>query len=343
MRYVFLTPHTKVSGGTKVIIRFAEYVNRISKDNRVAIVAKKLNPTYWMCTPKLKEITCNLVVEKDARKKHLKNADVIVDYLDGDPEEVKDLKKDNAKHILLLQGYGTQNEEKENRNLSYPYDAVIATSSWLARLALKANHEKVFVIPPAVDEIFRPLPKLFSCQIPVGGLLHSSEDKNSDVLLAALSMAASQGAKRERKYKAMLVAARVEYAKKELFQNMHCQYAIFIDPPTSFLPLIYNQCKVWVATSKNEGFGLPPLEAMACGVPVVWTKNKGLEDYLVSGKNCLVSDGTKKDLMAKIGRLINERSLREQITKNGMILAQSFKWSKQGARFVNTVKKITGE
>ncbi len=51
---------------------------------------------------------------------------------------------------------------------------------------------------------------------------------------------------------------------------------------------LYRSCNVFVCSSWQEGFGLPPLEAMGCGCPVVTTDCGGVNDFAIDGVNCLV-------------------------------------------------------
>ena len=46
------------------------------------------------------------------------------------------------------------------------------------------------------------------------------------------------------------------------------------------LPAIYNMCDLFVFPSMHEGFGLPPLEAMACGAPVLASRNSSLPEVM---------------------------------------------------------------
>ena len=54
------------------------------------------------------------------------------------------------------------------------------------------------------------------------------------------------------------------------------------------LGMLYRSCNVFVCSSWLEGFGLPPLEAMSCGSPVVTTDCGGVNDFAIDGVNCLV-------------------------------------------------------
>lgn len=61
-------------------------------------------------------------------------------------------------------------------------------------------------------------------------------------------------------------------------------------PPQTRIAEIYRSCDAWLLPSRSEGFGLPGLEALACGTPVVATRCGGPEDYVDDGRNGVLVD-----------------------------------------------------
>ncbi|MCC8197364.1 MAG: glycosyltransferase family 4 protein [Tannerellaceae bacterium] len=96
--------------------------------------------------------------------------------------------------------------------------------------------------------------------------------------------------------------------------------------PQRDLPFIYNLADLFVFPSLYEGFGLPPLEAMACKVPVVVSNRGALPE--VTGHNALLVDPYSIHSIAKgmYDTLVNE-SLKMQVIKKGYEHVQSFSWS----------------
>ena len=82
---------------------------------------------------------------------------------------------------------------------------------------------------------------------------------------------------------------------------------------------INNQTEVFMCTSVEEGFGLPGLEAMACGCALVSSSYRGVLEYAVDGENALLSPVKDVDVMINnIEKLFEDNELRNRITENGV-------------------------
>lgn len=91
------------------------------------------------------------------------------------------------------------------------------------------------------------------------------------------------------------------------------------------LPALYAGAELFVYPSLYEGFGLPPLEAMACGAPVVCGDRSSLPE--VVGDAALLTDvRDPKALASAIGRALADQALREWLRAAGLRRAASFSW-----------------
>ena len=102
---------------------------------------------------------------------------------------------------------------------------------------------------------------------------------------------------------------------------------------------LYSSADVVFCPSWYESFPLPPIEAMACGAPVVTTRY-GTEDYCFHEDNCLVVPPKEPKLMAEaILRLLEDRNLANRLRENGLKTAKEFTWDKT----VDKVEKLFKE
>ncbi len=100
------------------------------------------------------------------------------------------------------------------------------------------------------------------------------------------------------------------------------------------LAALYESSQVFVFPSLYEGFGLPPLEAMAKGVPVISSSASSMPEILKNG--AIYFDPNSEDsLLEAIVSVMENRSLRENIVSEGKKVAQSYKWSESARKFLN--------
>ena len=97
----------------------------------------------------------------------------------------------------------------------------------------------------------------------------------------------------------------------------------YVDQET--LPALYAKARAFVYPSRAEGFGLPPLEAMASGVPTVATDTSALAENL-EGAAELVPVGDARRLADALGRVLRDESLRASLRKRGLRRAARFRW-----------------
>jgi glycosyltransferase involved in cell wall biosynthesis len=91
------------------------------------------------------------------------------------------------------------------------------------------------------------------------------------------------------------------------------------------LPALYAGADLFVYPSIYEGFGLPPLEAMACGTPVVTSTTSCLPE--VTGDAGLLVDPTDVEAVAAaIGRLLEDDALHDTLRAAGLARAASYTW-----------------
>jgi glycosyltransferase involved in cell wall biosynthesis len=104
------------------------------------------------------------------------------------------------------------------------------------------------------------------------------------------------------------------------------------------LPLWYNAASLFVYPSRFEGFGLPVLEAMACGTPVVTTSAASLPE-VAGGAALLVSPDDEKQLIEAMRRALCDQALREEMTTKGRAHATTFTWDRTARQTADVYKR----
>ena len=101
--------------------------------------------------------------------------------------------------------------------------------------------------------------------------------------------------------------------------------------PDETLAVLYRLAAVFVFPSLSEGFGLPPIEAMACGAPVV-TSNVSSLPEVTGGAAVLVDPYDVESIADGIARVLNNPALREELRVKGIARALDFSWERSVAR-----------
>jgi len=107
----------------------------------------------------------------------------------------------------------------------------------------------------------------------------------------------------------------------------HVKWIGFV--PLQDLPALYNGADVFVYPSLYEGFGLPPLEAMACGTPVVAARSSSLPE-VVGDAGLLVDPLNVDELADAVGQVLADGQLHKTLREKGLQRAGLFSWEKTG-------------
>lgn len=107
------------------------------------------------------------------------------------------------------------------------------------------------------------------------------------------------------------------------------------------LVAIFNLASVYVQPSLYEGFGLPVLQAFACGTPVVAAKTQALVE--IGNPGCLFVDpNDPEDVAEKIEKIIEDDKLRKQLIETGKVIAKNFSWEKTAKETMKVYRKAIG-
>ena len=97
--------------------------------------------------------------------------------------------------------------------------------------------------------------------------------------------------------------------------------------PAEDLPGLFSLATLFVFPSLYEGFGLPPLEAMACGTPVLTSNSTSLAE-ICGGGAYLVNPRDEEEMAAALMELLDDEELRRHLGQRGRRRAQQFSWTR---------------
>ena len=109
--------------------------------------------------------------------------------------------------------------------------------------------------------------------------------------------------------------------------------------PVEDLLHLYNAAQLLVQPSFYEGFGLPPLEAMACGTPVVVSNVSSLPE-VVGDAGLLVDPENASEISVAIWRVLTDEALRAELVAKGLKRAQCFSWEKTALQTLELYRRI---
>jgi glycosyltransferase involved in cell wall biosynthesis len=112
--------------------------------------------------------------------------------------------------------------------------------------------------------------------------------------------------------------------------------------PEDELPLWYNAARLFAFPSLYEGFGLPVLEAMACGTPVITSTAASLPE--VAGKAAVLVAPDDSDLLAsEMERVLEDAQLRTEMRAAGRIQASRFSWRAMTDQTIASYERAVGQ
>ena len=112
-------------------------------------------------------------------------------------------------------------------------------------------------------------------------------------------------------------------------------YAGYVDDDD--LPILYSNAEWFVFTTQYEGFGLPPLEAMQCGCPVITSNNSSLPEVIGDAGIMIDWDSDEQHIEA-YERYYFDEELRNENSRKGIERAKFFSWKKTVEKMISEMK-----
>jgi len=242
----------------------------------------------------------------------------------------------------------------------YQADALITVSDYSRRAIVRhfsLSPDRVFVVGEASDPVFRPisqpqLPELVKSLgidekhrlvVYVGGF---GPHKNLEVLVEAF-----HGIAGSREFSDVRLVLVGEF-KKEVFHSYYERVAALVAQlgladrscftgylPDEGLAALLNLSTVLVLPSLMEGFGLPAVEAAACGCPVIATKESPLPELLGKG-GLYFAPGQKQELQSALENVLSSQSLRHSMREAGLAAAGRLTWDAAARQMMNVITEV---
>lgn len=232
-------------------------------------------------------------------------------------------------------------------------DAIITVSNFSKEdisKYLSYKEDKIFVTPLAAGEIYKPLDKNKCLKflkkhykiegnflLYVGGF---SPRKNILGLIDAFNLVKSSYKKDLKLVILGTKGTSYEAYKRRVYDLNLSSSVIFTGfIPIEHMPIFYSASKALVYPSFYEGFGLPPLEAMACGTPVI-ASNKTSIPEICKDSALLVDPYNAFDIKESILNLLNDSKLYSFMIYKGLSHSSKFNWKKTAYNTLEIYKKV---
>ena len=291
----FITPHQRpTSGGVYAILQLAAH---LASTMNVNLVVQNDEPMQIPGVVMYKS--------KSLLPDEIPDANIVILHADStDGENFANLPPAKGKRFLYFQGYGTPGNGTVIENLKRTF-SVIASAKWLVDEASRYGSNAAYVPYGLNYDIFSPGSPLKRKDNRITMMTHHLDWKGTSDGMEALRI---------------VIDARPDI-EVCLFGAMQPEFpGDFIPSPSrESVGSLLKESSVFVCSSWEEGFGMPGLEAMACGAALATTDTKGSRDYAFDGETALVTPPRKPEALAiSILKLLDDNKLRKRITDTGI-------------------------
>ncbi len=211
------------------------------------------------------------------------------------------------------------------------------TKKDLVRL-LKVPEEKIHVIHPGIESRFRPMSKDNGTEIRARyyvpndfyllyvGTLEPRKNL-ANLIKAYYEIKNNKGIQHK-----LVICGAAGWLYQKLFKlvvELDLQNDIVFTGhiPDEHLPAVYSRAELLIYPSIYEGFGLPPLEAMACGIPVICSNTSSLPE-VVGDAAILIDPYNIEKIAEAMIRVISDEDLKSELKEKGLKRAKAFTWEK---------------
>jgi glycosyltransferase involved in cell wall biosynthesis len=289
------------------------------------LIGRRRRPKWFDLTRKVKVRNYG-----NLRERHIPRCDIVIATSVRTADLVSRLTVNKCKGIYLIQHFEdfTVPADEVLRTWRLPMRRVVV-SKWLQTIASE-NGLTTTLIENGVDtDYFRP-----------GA---PTRDRTSSVL----AMVSNQAWKRTDLVEALMRATAEERPEVTLRTFGTCPRPVglpdtavhFENPTRDQLIELYRDAQVFVCSSDFEGFGLPALEAMACGCAVVSTQNGGVPAF-AGDAAIYVERGDSGKLIAAVNRLLDDSGLRARLVSDSRLKVEELSLQASCEAFEEVVRDV---
>ncbi|HEX6484251.1 MAG TPA: glycosyltransferase family 1 protein [Ktedonobacteraceae bacterium] len=239
-------------------------------------------------------------------------------------------------------------------------DIVAAVSQVTAQTLtehFKIPPEKIPIVPNGIRPYFQRItdPILLGATLHKYGLKHPlvlgvgtlEPRKNHPGLIKAFYKAQSSGGKGKQRPAMLALAGGPGWMydeTRQLVADLKLEKKVRFLGRVSELELItlYSLADVFAYPSFFEGFGVPPLEAMACGAPVITSNTSSLPE-IVGDAALLVDPHNTGEIAQAITRLLENEELREELREKGYQQVKQYTWPNSARKMLSVYEKLYSE
>jgi glycosyltransferase involved in cell wall biosynthesis len=354
MRITFVLPGANLSGGIRVI---AVYAQRLMQRGHQVLV---VHP--WPAEPRLRDKVRSVLrgqgwpVPHPKRPTHfdgrsverhvldrerrltdadVPDADVIIATWWETGEWIEHLSANKGAKVFFAQGYEIFDWlpiERVKAMWAKPMHKIVV-SQWLAKVAREQyGDDQASLVPNAVDPEQFTAPPRDKQPAPTVGLLYCpAKIKGCDVAFRAYQLA---------KQKLPDLRLRLFGSDPPTRDCPLPPEATFeLQPPQARLREIYASCDAWLFSSRNDGFGLPLLEAMACRTPIIATPTGAAPELTEAGAGLLVPMDDAEAMADAIGRVCGMPNAEwRTLSARAHAIAQSHSWEDATDKFAQALQ-----
>jgi glycosyltransferase involved in cell wall biosynthesis len=228
-----------------------------------------------------------------------------------------------GKRIYFIQHYETWSMPQNLLDETWRYNDMkkIVISKYLKSIGENLGVFDMVYIPNPIDcDLFRLTKDVRGRKYNVAMMYSNQEIKGSRYGLQALEILK----KKHSDFKAVL------FGTKSRGREIPKWIDYIKNPSQEFLVNdVYNNSSVYLCSSISEGWGLPPMEAMACGAAVVTTQNGGISDFCADGENAIICEVKNSEQMAEcIERIYLNSNLHASLVQCGLEKVKEFSLDK---------------